>query len=152
MRNTLVSQCFHSNLQRMHKSIFELFPPFLLVWILNLQLRYYLSCFAKRSLENLQSSYVTSGLSGLLVEVGRLGNESQCFTDFCWFFCLSYNWISVRVNDMFVIGDYILCRTSKLIKSYMERYLTDHLVINNVRAQARIESMVYLVNPSNVIY
>ena len=30
MRNTLVSQCFHSNLQRMHKSIFELFPPFLL--------------------------------------------------------------------------------------------------------------------------
>ena len=53
---------------------------------------------------------------------------------------------------MFVIGDYILCRTSKLIKSYMERYLIDHLVINNVQAQARIESMVYLVNPSNVIY
>ncbi|KAG0553297.1 hypothetical protein KC19_12G000100 [Ceratodon purpureus] len=30
VRNTLVSQCFHSNLQRMHTSIFELFPPFLL--------------------------------------------------------------------------------------------------------------------------
>ena len=55
----------------------------------------------------------------------------------------------MRVNDMFIIGDYISCHTSK---SYMERYLTDHLVINNVRAQVRIESMVYLVNPSNVIY
>jgi hypothetical protein len=31
VRNTLISQCFHSNQERMHNSIFEQFQPFLQV-------------------------------------------------------------------------------------------------------------------------
>lgn len=50
--------------------------------------RYHLSDLTIRSLENLESSCVTSGLYDLLLEFDGIDKELQCYSGFCWFFCL----------------------------------------------------------------